>query len=57
MRFQDGKKYWLTHPDGSRVLVTAQLCGDDEIELYNRRLDFLLWAGGESLANIEVEEA
>lgn len=44
MKYEQGKQYWLTYKDGSRILVTAYEDKYGEIDLRNVALDFGIWS-------------
>lgn len=47
MEFKHGEKYWLSTPDGSRLLTVAWEDSAGEIDLQCEGFDFSIWAGGE----------
>lgn len=43
--FQPGETYWVSFPDGSRILVEAKVDSRGDVDIYNDAVAFSMWVG------------
>lgn len=56
MTYEDGRAYWISFPDGSRVKAVAHANLSGEVDFVNHEIGFFLWKGALGDAVVEVAE-